>query len=376
MSNLSGLITAAHIHNGPAGVNAGVFIPFNGLPLGGTFSTKDKAPALLLKAVLDNPSAYYVNIHSTAYPGGEIRGQLACAPAEPIASPTPTSLPTTTASATSLPEPSPTPKPIFSIKKSPLQPVNYAKYLLPQPDIEIVKIEITQAIQCLENATCPDNSVPLYAGKPTLVRVYVRLAPGAYTSVSNIGGRICLGNKGQGGCGVIAASSSSINSLNKVTVRKDAHPRSDRTDLNATINFLLPPSWVKDPSVVKTFIMSGKPLEFSVYVNYMQKDYPFEIKYDNNFKEYKFDLHQSMPVALYFVPVASNGTQAAASELWTIVDWVKSAYPTSSFDIALSPTPIYWYYRLAWRLRGLERAFNEVGCSEGVYSANLVRYGR
>ncbi len=118
VSNLSGLITAAHIHNGPAGVNAGMFIPFNGLPLGGTFTTKDQSPALLLKAVLDNPSAYYVNIHSTAYPGGEIRGQLACAPAEPIASPTPTGLPTSTASATSLPEPLPTPKPIISIKQS------------------------------------------------------------------------------------------------------------------------------------------------------------------------------------------------------------------------------------------------------------------
>ena len=59
--------------------------------------------------------------------------------------------------------------------------------------------------------------------------------------------------------------------------------------------------------MVKTFIMPGKPLEFTVYVNYMQKDYPLEMAYDNNFKEYKFDLHQSMPVALYFVPVGASG---------------------------------------------------------------------
>jgi hypothetical protein len=100
ISNLSGTITAAHIHKGPAGVNAGVFIPFNGLPLGGSFATANNAAAVKLQAVLDNPSAYYVNVHSTAYPGGEIRGQLACAPEEPIASPTPTQTATVTATPT------------------------------------------------------------------------------------------------------------------------------------------------------------------------------------------------------------------------------------------------------------------------------------
>ena len=87
----AGSITAAHIHNGPAGVNAAVFIPFSGLPIGGSFATLNSAPVAKLQDVLNNPAAFYVNVHTQPYPGGEIRGQLVCAPAsEVVASPTPT----------------------------------------------------------------------------------------------------------------------------------------------------------------------------------------------------------------------------------------------------------------------------------------------
>jgi hypothetical protein len=88
---LWGSMTAAHIHNAPAGQNAGVFISFIGLPggTGGSFATLNSAPVAKLQDVLNNPPAFYVNVHTMSYPGGEIRGQLACAPAgEPVASPT------------------------------------------------------------------------------------------------------------------------------------------------------------------------------------------------------------------------------------------------------------------------------------------------
>ena len=52
-------------------------------------------------------------------------------------------------------------------------------------------VEIIQVIQCMDNPTCSDNSVPLYVGKPTLVRLYVR-AEGAGAETAGIGGEICV----------------------------------------------------------------------------------------------------------------------------------------------------------------------------------------
>jgi hypothetical protein len=70
---LSGPETAAHIH-GPAGpgVPAGVIFPLPlGSPISGTISGVTAAQQADLKAGL-----WYVNVHTTTLPGGEIRGQI------------------------------------------------------------------------------------------------------------------------------------------------------------------------------------------------------------------------------------------------------------------------------------------------------------
>ncbi len=72
-SGLTGPATAAHFHGpAPAGKNAGVMVPIN--PHGASFegsATLDDAQA---KALMDGDM--YVNVHTTANKGGEIRGQL------------------------------------------------------------------------------------------------------------------------------------------------------------------------------------------------------------------------------------------------------------------------------------------------------------
>jgi len=73
-SGLSGPATAAHFH-GPAetGKNAGVAVPIPGAassPVEGSATLTDAQASDLLAGKL------YVNIHTAANPGGEIRGQV------------------------------------------------------------------------------------------------------------------------------------------------------------------------------------------------------------------------------------------------------------------------------------------------------------
>jgi hypothetical protein len=72
-SNLSGPAMGAHIH-GPAdaGNNAGILVPFphTESPITGSAKLNDQQAQELMDGRL------YVNIHTKAHPGGEIRGQL------------------------------------------------------------------------------------------------------------------------------------------------------------------------------------------------------------------------------------------------------------------------------------------------------------
>jgi CHRD domain len=75
--NVSGLTTPvilAHIHSGAAGTNGPVVVdfmePVNGLD--GCVT----ADAGLIKQIRQDPASFYVNVHTTMFPGGEVRGQL------------------------------------------------------------------------------------------------------------------------------------------------------------------------------------------------------------------------------------------------------------------------------------------------------------
>lgn len=73
--NYTGLtVTNAHIHKAAIGVSGGVIFPIiapysSPLSLTTVALTADQETDL-------NANLYYVNLHTAAYPGGEIRGQL------------------------------------------------------------------------------------------------------------------------------------------------------------------------------------------------------------------------------------------------------------------------------------------------------------
>ncbi|MGW9631403.1 CHRD domain-containing protein [Agromyces sp. NPDC055520] len=77
---VSGLTTgavAAHVHLGPRNVAGPVVIP---IPVPNSTSFEVSACTMpastLLDAITANPKAYYVNVHTPMFPGGEARGQL------------------------------------------------------------------------------------------------------------------------------------------------------------------------------------------------------------------------------------------------------------------------------------------------------------
>jgi CHRD domain len=68
---------AAHIHSGKAGKNGPILVPFPKPPgKNGKSSGCTTAPPPVLQAIAAHPTSYYVNVHTTAYPGGAVRGQL------------------------------------------------------------------------------------------------------------------------------------------------------------------------------------------------------------------------------------------------------------------------------------------------------------
>jgi hypothetical protein len=78
------VVTDAHIHNGAAGTNAGIYVntglASGELPIvnGAGSVTKNgiNVPSDRAAAILSNPSGHYFNVHTVLNPAGAMRGQL------------------------------------------------------------------------------------------------------------------------------------------------------------------------------------------------------------------------------------------------------------------------------------------------------------
>ena len=78
LGNKDDTTTMGHIHKGEVGVSGPVVIPFTKLPNGSTnqeFNFVSQPLTAEQEASL-KAGSYYVNIHSTTSPGGELRAQL------------------------------------------------------------------------------------------------------------------------------------------------------------------------------------------------------------------------------------------------------------------------------------------------------------
>lgn len=87
VANLGATINNFHIHEAPFGVAGPVRVDLIGL--GGQFSNGTMTGTFPIAAdvasrMLANPANFYVNVHTTQFPGGAIRGQLAYVSGGPI----------------------------------------------------------------------------------------------------------------------------------------------------------------------------------------------------------------------------------------------------------------------------------------------------
>jgi hypothetical protein len=250
-------------------------------------------------------------------------------PPTATASPTITETPTVTASATPTRTPSSTPTvtptanpipPFIDWVGKALKPLNppveviqmVPSWMMP-PNIKVEAVEITQAIQCLHNLECADNSVPLYTGKPTMVRVYLRLTAGPNTYEPGIWGALCPGSTGLPGC------ANPVRPINVTWAKAIADPVDEyRPLLNGTLNFILPPNWVASPS----------QLSLTAYVNYKGENLPSEFYLKDNFKYAEAEVVVSQPLAVMFALIQDHGITADMNSEWPILAYMRGIYPT------------------------------------------------
>lgn len=75
VADLSSQVTAAHIHAGAEGQSGAVHISLDA-PIGGPVDACTAVNATELVPLMDDPSQFYVNVHSQGHPDGAVRGQL------------------------------------------------------------------------------------------------------------------------------------------------------------------------------------------------------------------------------------------------------------------------------------------------------------
>ncbi len=204
------------------------------------------------------------------------------------------------------------------------------KWLQP-PNLQVTDIEITQVIQCMHNLLCPDNSVPIFSGKLTMVRAYVRIHGGPSSFFSNIGGALCYGNTGAGGC------SNPIRPLNKINVWSIDDPVAlARPQLYYSLDFVLP----------SYMVSGGATKELTAYVNYNFEDLPQEGYYKDNYKTLQYQVEASQPVDIRYHFVQNNGQLANPGSIWDIYDFLDATYPTSELNFVQGMPLLFKNY--AW----------------------------
>ena len=191
---------------------------------------------------------------------------------------------------------------------------------VPTIDLQAVKMEVVQVIQCLDNPRCADNAVPMVQNKPTWVRVYLRSEGGV--PAAPIAGRLCRGR-------VATCDTGFVFPINRVAPDADEDPSvADRGNLDASLNFIVPPVWLAEGS-----------LEMTAFVNYHEEDMD-EVRDDNNAVQAAVSVQRARALTVMFMPVTADGHTAPITEMWPLAERLTRLFPVSRIiTVARGPLP-------------------------------------
>jgi hypothetical protein len=203
-------------------------------------------------------------------------------------------------------------------------------------------LEITQAIQDL------DNTVPLIAGKRTFARAYLRVE-GPTSAIREVSGVLtaCRPVLRAGlflECGASlpidpTSSSAVLQSLNRITVNSSTDITVKRQDINASLNFELPPNWINAAELLHLEI-SG--LQIEGRLSAVPCDGCDNLSPGlNTPRFYEFTTAPPVRVRLISVPYTitpPGGTPTTFTpgtiDFALLTSWLRRAYPSSTFDIS------------------------------------------
>ncbi len=97
VSNITLPSVGTHIHEGALGVAGPVVVPFTAPDANGVATGCAKPEAALMTRIMQTPENFYVNVHTSDFPAGAVRGQImmAAGGAAPAPAPATSMLPNT-----------------------------------------------------------------------------------------------------------------------------------------------------------------------------------------------------------------------------------------------------------------------------------------
>jgi hypothetical protein len=197
--------------------------------------------------------------------------------------------------------------------------------------LHVLGIEATQVIQNVP------SSVPLVAGKPTMVRVYADVT-GSTPTVSGVHGTLFAYRALNNGQTRGPALSDSVKSINSVTLTGATDIKPLRASLNQSLNFVLPSDWLNAGllNFVMTFDIDGSPnTPVSIPCDGCENTLSNGVPVFSNFINMP-TLHVRIVGMQYEFGESGNPPTLQAPRQLDFAlaqSWLQRAYPAGNFDI-------------------------------------------